>query len=184
MHLLVNVLVFQVGWFASVIGAARGVPLLGPAVVLAVVAGHLLIAARPTRELILILLAGALGAAWDSVLVSAGLVSYPSGNLVTGAAPYWIVTMWMLFATTLNVALRWLHTRLALAAALGGLSGPLTYYAGGRLGGIEFLDLVGGLTALAIGWAVMMPTLTVLSRRFDGIAVPASSADEFAAGDS
>lgn len=101
-----------------------------------------------------------------------GWIEYPSGNIAAGFAPYWIVAMWMLFATTLNVSLRWLRNRTALAVVLGAIAGPLSFYGGAQLGGVVFLDQRAGLIALSVGWAVMMPTLIILAARLDGIAVP------------
>ena len=102
MHLLINIIGFQIGWFACVLGAANYVPLVGPIVVAVVVSFHLSQASRPLRELMLVCAAGLMGAVWDSALVTAGLLEYPSGNFLTGFAPFWIITMWMLLATTLN----------------------------------------------------------------------------------
>ena len=48
----------------------------------------------------------------------AGWLAYPSGTFIAGLAPYWIVGMWMLFATTLNITFRWLHERMWLASNL------------------------------------------------------------------
>jgi hypothetical protein len=75
----------------------------------------------------------------------------------------------MLFATTLNVSLRWLKGRWVLAALLGGSAGPLSFYAGHRLGGVAFADPVYSLTVLGLGWAVLMPLLLWLGGRLDGL---------------
>ncbi len=169
MTLVINIVAFQIGWFACVLGAANALPLLGPAVVAGAVALHLARSSRPAQEFALVLFAGVLGAVWDSALVTIGWLSYPSGNLVSGFAPYWIVAMWMLFATTLNVSLRWLQNRVALAVIVGAVSGPLTFYAGAKLGGVTFLDLRSGLIALGIGWAVILPLLSEIGARLDGV---------------
>ncbi|MEZ5583023.1 MAG: DUF2878 domain-containing protein [Candidatus Competibacteraceae bacterium] len=169
MPILLNFLAFQFGWLACVLGGAYGLPWLGTGLAMALIAAHIRWTANPRRELILILTIGVLGAAWDSLLVALGWLIYPSGTLIAGTAPHWIVAMWMLFATTLNVSLRWLHGRLLLATVLGALGGPLAYFAGYRLGGVEFSQLWVGLTALGLGWAVLMPLLTVLAERFDGM---------------
>jgi hypothetical protein len=170
MTLVINIVAFQIGWFACVLGAANALPLLGPAVVAGAVALHLSRSSRPALEFALIMVAGALGAVWDSALVASGWIVYPSGTLITGFAPYWIVAMWMLFATTLNVSLRWLHNRIALAVIVGGISGPLTFYAGAQLGGVTFIDQRTGLIALGFGWAVMLPLLSEIAARLDRIA--------------
>ncbi|MDH3410780.1 MAG: DUF2878 domain-containing protein, partial [Gammaproteobacteria bacterium] len=101
---------------------------------------------------------------------------YSSGQISSVLAPYWIVTMWMLFATTLNVSMRWLRGKPAIAAAFGLIGGPLAYIAGQKLGGIELSNPIAALIALGIGWAVMMPILLRLSEIFDGMsAEPALS---------
>ena len=169
MHLMLNVAAFKVGWLSSVFGGAQQLPWLGPAVVLAAIVLHLSYASRPRSEFLLILICGLMGAVFDSILVAAGWVTYPSGLVSELLAPYWIVAMWMLFATTLNVSMKWLRTRPALAAAIGLIAGPLSYLGGHKLGGMEFLNQTVALTALAIGWAMMMPVLMFVAMRFDGV---------------
>ena len=77
--------------------------------------------------------------------------------------------MWMLFATTLNVSMRWLRGRPVLAAVFGFLGGPASYIAGQKLGGIMLVSQPAALSALAIGWAIIMPTLMWLSENLDGM---------------
>lgn len=166
--MLINFLLFQVGWFSAVLSAAQLVPWIGVAVIFGVVALHLRWSHEPGRELMLVMICAGVGAAFDSVLVAAGWVSYPSGQVLAGAAPYWIVAMWMSFATTLNVSLRWLRNRPLLAAACGVIGGPLAYYTGDKLGGIVLTDFTAAMIMLGLGWGVMMPALFALSRRFDG----------------
>ncbi len=172
MSTLSNFLAFQLGWFACVLGAAHQQPWLGTAVSCGIIVWHLMRARSPGRELTLVLLAGLLGLAMDSVLVSLGLIRYSSGTLIEGAAPHWIVAMWMLFATTLNITFRWLKSRRLLAAALGAVAGPLAYFGGAGLGAA---DLVGNMTlalsAVGVVWALSMPLLMWLSNRYDGVAV-------------
>ena len=170
MHILVNFLLFQIGWFASVLGAANGVPWVGPLTVAIVVAVHLRFAHRPQTEAMLLLSCGLIGAVFDSVLVASGWVAYSSGMFADAFAPYWIIAMWALFATTLNVSLRWLRTMPVVAAVAGLVAGPLTYLGGNKLGGIVFVDQTAALLVLGVGWAVMMPTLLRLSEMLDGYA--------------
>jgi hypothetical protein len=176
MNLLVNFITFQLGWFAAVLGGAADLAWAGTLVVLGLVALHLLRIPNPRAELILIASVTAIGALWESLLVALGLTWYPHGTLVDGTAPYWIVAMWTLFATTLNVSMRWMRGRAWLAAPAGAVFGPLAFYAGSRMGGVGFPDFVGAMIALALGWAVLMPLLMLLARRFDGTRPPARRA--------
>lgn len=170
MATLLNLIAYQAAWFAAVLGAARGLPWVGALAIAAAILLHLVRVPRARPELVLILAAGLIGAVLDSLLVLSGWVAYPSGMLIEGLAPYWMVAMWMLFATTLNVSLSWLKRRRATAALFGLLGGPLAYFAGERLGGISLDPLSPALISIALGWAVAMPLLTILAERFDGVA--------------
>ncbi|MBU2677412.1 MAG: DUF2878 domain-containing protein [Gammaproteobacteria bacterium] len=167
MPMMVNFIAFQIGWFSSVIGAANQMPWLGPVVLLFVLAIHLGITSRPTSELLLVIACGVVGIVFDSLLVAFDWVSYPSGQFSEILAPYWIVTMWMLFGTTLNVSMGWLKGRPALAAVFGAIGGPASYIAGQKLGGIILVDYMAAMIALAIGWAVFMPLLLALAEKLD-----------------
>lgn len=170
--MITNIVLFQAGWFACVLSAAHGQPWIGPGVAAAVVAWHTLRAARPAEEIKLIAIAVLIGAVGDSLLVMLGWIAYPSGTLIAGAAPHWILALWALFATTLNVSLRWLKQRLLIAALLGAVCGPLSYWAAARLGAAAFVNPMAVVIALAVGWALIMPALMMLTRYFDGVSVP------------
>ncbi len=60
---------------------------------LVIIALHRWQAVRPRVELQLILLAGVLRAVLDSLPVALGLVQYPSGAVVEGMAPGWILSL-------------------------------------------------------------------------------------------
>ena len=169
MFTVLNIAVFQAGWLASVIGGAQQMPWLGPVALLVALTLHFRAARRAAEELSLVVICGLMGAVFDSLLVASGWVAYSSGLFHASMAPYWIITMWMLFATTLNVSMRWFRGKPAIAAAFGFFGGPLSYVAGEKLGGIVLVDSVAALATLAIGWAVMMPLLMRLSERFDGM---------------
>ena len=169
MLFIINVAAFQAGWLLSVVGGAQQMPWLGPVAALLVLAFHFRAARKPFEEILLVVSCALLGAGFDSLLVAAGWVSYKSGQFSAYIAPYWIITMWMLFATTLNVSMRWMRGRPKLAAFFGFYGGPAAYIAGQALGGIVLVNQVAALVALAIGWAVMMPFLMWLSENLDGM---------------
>lgn len=167
-HLLINFIAFQVAWFALVVGAARGWVWQGVMVAVLVMALHLLMSHRPLRELQLLLSVLVLGTVWDSALAATDVIRYSSGEWVTGVAPIWIVALWGLFATTLNVGLKFLRHRYLLAAAFGAIGAPLSFMAGMRLQALQFPDVNLGLVCVGAGWAVLMPVLMWLAIRFDG----------------
>jgi len=142
----------------------------------AVIGLHLALARRAFPEALLIVAASLIGLVWDSALIAIGLFTYPSGVLVPGLAPYWMIALWAVFATSLNLSMGFLKGRPWLAALVGGIGGPVSYLAGGRLGGLEMSDPTLALGAQAIGWAVLLPVLTHLAARWDGCSVAPSSA--------
>ena len=173
---LINFGLFQLGWFSCVLSAAAGYPWMGAVLASAIIGWHVWHAPLPEAELKLIGVAIVIGAVWDSLLVWWGWLAYPSGMLVSFAAPYWIVIMWALFATTLNVSLRWLKDRWAYAVLFGAVGGPLAYFAGQRLGAVKFVETEYALLGLLWGWALFTPGLLALSRRYDGYPTAAANA--------
>ena len=115
-----------------------------------------------------------IGVLWDSLLPILGWVTYPNGMLAAGTAPHWMVALWMMFATTMNLSLAWMKRSLWLAAILGATGGPLSYWAGAELGALTFTPgtETAALVLLGIGWGVLTPLLVILARRWNGFAPP------------
>lgn len=131
-----NFLLYQAGWFACVLGAARQRPWLGLTIGCALAAVHLVMTTQPRAQLRLMLLAAALGVAVDSALLAAGVFSFPSGMVVSWLPPPWLTVMWIQFATTLHYSLSWLGARPVRLAVFGLVGAPLAFLAGEGLGGI------------------------------------------------
>jgi hypothetical protein len=165
---VINFVLFQIGWFACVLGGAHNYPAIGSFVALFIIACHLFFANEWYLELLLVISAMILGFAWDSYLVYQKWISYSHGQFSPDTAPYWIVVMWGLFTTTLNVSLNWLKTRLVYSVMFGAIGGPLAYYAGARLGALEFTAPTNALIALSVGWAIFTPVLLHLTNHLNG----------------
>lgn len=168
---IINIIGFQIGWFSCVLGAANGMPWLGPLVALPVLGWHLFNAGDMRIELKFILIASFIGCLFDQALLSAGLLRFDASPIWPAAVlPLWMMALWLLFNTTINVGLRWMRGRTAIAVIFGLIGGPLAYLAGAELGAITLLDTSKLMVALAIGWGLLMPALLWLSTRFDGYA--------------
>ena len=167
-HFIINIVVYQVCWSTCVLGAAYDMAWLGVVLVAAAVCYHLNVAIRPKAELSLIVCTVVIGSLWDSFLVMTGWLIYANGLFIDGVAPYWIISLWIVFATTLNVSLTWFKQRLWFAALFGAIGGPLAYMAGARLGAVQFSDPTSALSALAVGWTLIMPLMMLLSRHLNG----------------
>lgn len=175
-RVLANFVVFEAGWFACILGVAHGRPGWGTAALGAAIAWHVAVSARPATELALVLALCAIGLVAESAMLAPGHVAYPAGQPLAWLPPYWLVALWGEFAIALNVTLRWLKRRPLLAAALGAVFGPLSFFGGARLGAARFIDKPAALAALALQWALLMPLVMALSDRLDGVTRPADHA--------
>lgn len=163
---IINILLFQIAWFAAVLGAANGNEWYGPLAVALVLAVHLALVQDRLGELKLLLAAGILGFCFDTALKAAGIVD-PRGDFLPHpfSAP-WMVSMWLSLASTLNVSLAWLKGRCPLAVLFGGIGGGAAYYGGARMGATVSLPDAQGIIILVVGWGIMMPILVWLAEKF------------------
>jgi hypothetical protein len=167
--IIINFLLFQLGWFACVLGGAYGYPVLGSLVALAIIANHCYRASDTVQEGRLLLLALIVGLVFESIITSQGLARYNNGQVLDFMAPLWMILMWPLFATTLNLSMRWMKGLAPLVVAIiGALFAPLAYYAGNQLGAVSYDDISISLAIIAMAWAVLLPALVVMSLKLDG----------------
>ena len=102
----------------------------------------------------------------DTLFLQFGVLDYAHPLPSSEMAPFWIVVMWMNFALTLNLSMRWLQGRYALAAVLGLVGGPLAYIAGVELGAADWgMDMTSALVVIGIAWALAVPLLSGFARR-------------------
>jgi hypothetical protein len=164
MSLLVNLGLYQVGWFAIVLGAANGIGWLGAVIALLLVGVHLALVRRPSRHLALILAAGAIGMTADSLQLQFGVLRFPNSTSARWLAPPWDAVLWIQFATILPFCLRWLSRRYASSAVVGFTGGPLAFYGGEQLGAVSFdPPRAVHFAVLAVVWALALPLLVWLS---------------------
>jgi hypothetical protein len=167
-RVIANFSLSQAAWFACVLGAAGGLPWLGPACVAAFLALSLKLSDKPRAELKLYAAAVLTGFTFDTSLTAAGLFLPLPHLLPAPLSPPWLIALWPNLAAMLNVSLAWLKGRYLLAAAFGALGGPLAYYGGAKMGAVLALPGPEGLLALAAGWAAATPLLLWLAAHFRG----------------
>jgi hypothetical protein len=169
---LLNFISFQVGWFACALGAAGGLPFLGPVVVAVLFCIQLLLVPASGRHARFILVATLAGWLIESALYRMGVFSFYEGGFGRWICPFWMAALWANFAGTLHFCLDWLRGRYWLAFVLGAAGGPLAYYGGHRLGAIQLGGHVPfSLAVIAIEYALVTPGLVYLSARpaLDGL---------------
>ena len=165
-----NFVAYQLAWFAVILGAAHGLAWAGAACALLIAALHHA-RRREVLDLKLMGLAAAIGLLVDSTLALTGQVRFAAA-WPPGVAPYWMLSLWIVFAITLNHSLRWLMTRPLAAALAGALGGPLAYLAGAKLGALSILSPSTTLPLIALLWAAAMAALSLVVLRAPTLATP------------
>ncbi len=166
-RILLNIVGFQLGWFACVLSAANGYPLAGSLFALLVVALTIVTSQNKRTTIETIITVSVIGILWDGILTTRGVLVFDIGMLSSYLPPYWIMAMWLLFSTTLNLSLRWLYEHPIIAMILGFIMGPLAYQGGAALGAVNIPNDFSANLVLAFGWAVILPASIMLARLFE-----------------
>ena len=167
MSLLINFSLYQIGWFAIVLGAAHDRAWSGMALALSLLVIHLTLVRGWQRQLTLVLASGTVGFLFDSLQLWFGVFRFPGGGMLCDwLAPPWDAVLWMQFATILPFCLRWLSGRYWLCSAMGFVGGPIAFYTGEKFGAIVFLDpRMFHFAVLGLVWGVAFPLLVWTSDR-------------------
>lgn len=165
-----NFLGYEIVWFIAVFGAGHGSALPGFLGAAVFVTWQIIMSDQRTADMRLVGVALVCGVLVDGGLSFSGWAHYAAMGLAvpTGGAPLWILALWAAFAMTLNHSMAWLRRRLWLACVLGLVGGPLAYWGVAR--GWQAMVFEPPTTRatiwLAIGWAVALPLLAGLARRW------------------
>ncbi|MCE9593450.1 MAG: DUF2878 domain-containing protein [Planctomycetes bacterium] len=160
-----NFALFQLLWFACILGAAReqhAYALGGAALCIGLA---FLISDSRRRDAWLVLVVASGGFALDSAEVALGVYRAAGPRLAEWATPWWFVCLWAGFATTLGSSFAWSLARPKLAIAVGAVAGPLAYVSGEKLGALELGEpRARSLALLAVAWAVALALCVVAAR--------------------
>jgi len=152
LHLLVNAGLFQVAWFAAVLGGT-----IAALAACAVLASHAALRGNLKSDLTLAALLAALGLGLDTLWIYLGVLDY-QGAVV---APFWIVALWGALGLSLNHSLGFLSRRPFWGALATALAAPVSYAAGAALGAVSFAGIgsAAAMAIVAIAWFVMFAVL-------------------------
>ena len=163
---LVNYALYQVGWFACVLGASWRRPGVGLGIALVLIGAHVVLSSERQVEVGLVLFATVVGATVECVQIAAGTYHFTSGTVNGGWPPAWLLAMWAQFATTIRFSLRRVIARPLSAALFGAAGGPIAFIAGQRLGAVTLLPPVThDVCRLSLAWAIALVAFSVVVRR-------------------
>jgi hypothetical protein len=173
---LLNFVLYQIGWFACVLGAAYAESPWGIAVAMSLVGIHMFLTTDRTNQTKLLLVAASVGFVVDSALLRIGVYQFPNAALVDGLPPLWMSALWIQFATTFRYCLQWLSGRYAICGVLGLAGAPVAFLGGESLGAIAFCaPRFTNLLILGSLWAIAIPLLIFASDRIHAKAAAEAS---------
>lgn len=168
---LTNAILFYCGWLIVVANAAAGLPWVALSAGLCVTVYHLFSCRWRRRELFLIIGVTTAGFIIETGYIRYLILAYASPNpLSPELAPLWILTLYAMFATTINSSMEWLKPYLLAAALFGALGGMMSYAAGAYMGAVRFLVLKeSALLVAAVVWALLLPLIYLFNGWLEGL---------------
>ncbi len=143
---------YQSLWFIAILGGQSF-----EWVLLLLILLHLTLCNDWKTETKIILSCAAIGISIDSAFALQGLYQFSEEpNYLP--IPLWLVGIWLGFISTLRHSLDFMRKKPLLMTMSAGLSAPLTYMAGMRLGAVEFpLGTPLSLMCIGLAWMGMVP---------------------------
>jgi hypothetical protein len=158
-----NPLVFILGIAISLYGAVYNHAIICGAGIIALLIVHAVSWKQPFAEVSVIIMAGIIGACVETINVALGFYEYGTPTFQNALLPTWIITIWFVTGATIRHTLHWLSRHLYLSSMMGALLGGLIYFAGSKLGVIQFRGDSNRFLFLAILlWALAFPLLTTI----------------------
>lgn len=146
-----NIVLYQTVWFGSVL--AQNYFVLPVLLLLSV---HFYLCQNRRDEMLVVVLCAASGILGDALLTRAGVFGFEPSQLMF-IVPFWLMAIWVGFASTLRHGLAFLVKRPPVAVLAAGIGAPIVYLAAARLGAVQF-PLGNVKTAVIVGsvWIIQM----------------------------
>lgn len=141
---VVSIVIFQSIWMLCVLA---GTPWFGLGALL--LALHFYLSPSPKADAVAMLLIAMSGVVFDFALFNFGFYAFDGGF------PLWLAFLWCAFGATFYHCFGWLIKQaMPIQALLGGIGGPLSYFAGMKANAVAFPEpLFQTLTILAVFWS-------------------------------
>lgn len=164
--IILNFISFQLLWWACVLASKYHLSFWVFVLVGVYTLAHLMWVESPKHGLPLVLSA-LIGILLDQLGYRWGWVSFPYSDPTSAYLPLWMMALWLAFATTINVSMRWMQGKPWLAAFLGALFGPLAYWGAASLGVVFLSHGLSSMLWISLEWAIAMPLLLWLRGRYN-----------------
>ncbi|MEZ5470846.1 MAG: DUF2878 domain-containing protein [Marinicella sp.] len=151
----VSLLLLNVLWFASVMGAANQIIWPSAICLLALMMVLLIQQTLTKTDFKIIVLSLVLGWFIDGYLSYSGLIEYQEVLQTPEVMPpIWILFLWVGFGATITKGMQWMFNNHLLGALFIVIGAPLSYYSAERLGAVEINNYLTAMPFIAISWLI------------------------------
>jgi hypothetical protein len=156
--MLFNFIGFNISWFGLVLLGNSFIPFT-----ILWIGVHLYLCKHSWAEFKLIISIAFIGTLVDSTLLFLGILQFNEQLII----PFWLITLWAVFAATIAHSLNFLSRSKTLQFTIGYVFPPLSYIGGSSLSAVElgYTVLVSYLILASI-WSILMMFLFALKDKF------------------
>lgn len=165
---IIGGVVFLIGVISCYQGALRGIPWLGPLVVLVIAVVHFALEKDRWPEIQLVLAVGIVAFIMESVLIVTSVYTVnPKTRWVIPAplCPAWLLALWINFGIKLKEYLPRMKGKHIASAITGLVFGLIIFYNAAKMGILSLMQDVVSLAIIAILWAILVPVLFQLASK-------------------
>ena len=165
MMVVLNVILLNLLWFASILGAANQMlwlPIMVLILLLTVIFIYQGLSKEDAKIIVISLICGLL---IDGFLAGQGIVSY-AGKLhdINYLPPMWILSLWIGFGATVRVGMQWLLKNSMIGGAFILIGAPLSYYSAAKLNAVIINDLWQAMSFIGISWLLYFVLLVQITQ--------------------
>lgn len=171
LRLVYHLVGFHIAYFTILVAVPSGSLFWAHLVSLGFVLSHFVFFSDSRlMEFWILLVFIAVGLGLESVLISSQVyqpVAYE--YLVFGIVPIWLLDLWAIFAVLALLALKWMHSRPILTAAVCAIGSPMSFLTAQKIGAADISNnFWNGLFIIGLSWAVIVPALMYFVKKATG----------------
>ena len=161
---IINVIGFYICWWLTIYGAVSKLYYIGPVATFFFIIIHLGKLTNHKEEDIFLLISFFLGLFIETLLLNLDIIIHKGILVKYNIAPFWSVSLWLCFATTLLHSFKWLSKRYLTSSLLGILSAPMIYFSMQSMGVVTFgVDKIIVIIFTSFLWGLFFPLFIYIS---------------------
>ena len=167
---ILNFFIFYITWWSILISNWKNQAAIGWSVFIIAMAIHFFyVSINKNKDLKEVLIIAALGLILDTLLAATGILTF-NHSYSTIFPPFWLVGIWLLFATTISYSFTLLRNKIPAQVIVGGFFAPVSYITGSKFGLLSLYNHFPIYYAIhGACWLVFFPLCFYISKKLKGL---------------